>query len=92
MYNRFIDSFYDVMDDDQISCALTDELGYTIDEDLNSPYHYKAEKIPACFNLSLYNPANSNIPCSKSIFQAMKDLYNKATAEYLLSMTGTEKL
>ena len=41
MYNRFIDSFYDEMDDDQIWCALTDELVYTVDEDLNSSYHYR---------------------------------------------------
>ena len=99
MYNMFIDSFYDEMDDDQIWCALTDELVYTVDEDLNSPYHYRVEKIPTCLNSSLYNPANSNIPCTKPIFQAKHDQYNKATAERpflndrypeVISMVSTE--
>ena len=51
-----------------IWCILTDELSYTIDEELNGNYYFESDDKPDYFNTCLFNAGNSNIPW-KPIFQ-----------------------
>ena len=69
MNHKFIDSSYATEDQDQIWCILTDELSYPVDDHSQGDYYFQSENKPGINNISLFNAANSNIPC-RPIFQS----------------------
>ena len=56
MYQKYIDSFQDEMDQDHIWCMLTDVLSYTVEGNPPSCFYFKPIHTPQVCNTSLFHP------------------------------------
>ena len=80
LYQKYIDSFQDEMDQDHIWCMLTDVLSYTVEENPPSCSYFKLIHTSQVYNTSLFHPQHSNIPCKsqdKPVNQSTDETYCK---------------